>query len=62
MRESTRISPGHYADRAYAREEYATLPPTASAALSSDWSPCASACPNGIPIPEYTRQAARALS
>jgi predicted aldo/keto reductase-like oxidoreductase len=58
----TRMYDVDYRDREFAREEYAQLGAGASACLACDGSPCAGACPNGIPISELTRQAARTLS
>ena len=50
-----------YRVREFAREEYAKLEQPALACLSCDGAPCAKACPNGIPISDFTRQAARTL-
>jgi predicted aldo/keto reductase-like oxidoreductase len=57
----TRMYDVDYGDREFAREEYAQLEQPALPCLSCDGAPCASACPNGIPIPKFTRQAARTL-
>lgn len=57
----TRMYDVDYGDREFAREEYTRLEAPASACLSCDGSPCASACPNGISIPKLTRQAATTL-
>jgi predicted aldo/keto reductase-like oxidoreductase len=57
----TRMYDVDYGDREFAREEYAQLEKPALACLSCDGSPCASTCPNGIPISKFTRQAATAL-
>jgi predicted aldo/keto reductase-like oxidoreductase len=57
----TRMYDVDYGDRAFAKEEYAKLERPALACLSCDGSPCANACPNGIPIPQSTREAARVL-
>ncbi len=52
-----------YADPEFAREEYAKLEaPAAAPCLTCDGTPCASACPNGIPVAELTREAARTLA
>ncbi len=58
----TRMYDVDYRDREFAREEYAELERPALACLSCDGAPCANTCPNGIPISEFTRQAARTLS
>ncbi len=58
----TRMYDVDYGDREFAREEYALLKPQALACLTCDGSPCANACPNGIPISDYTRQAAKTLA
>jgi len=58
----TRMYDVDYGDREFAREEYALLKPQALACLACDGSPCASVCPNGIPISELTRQAAKTLA
>jgi hypothetical protein len=57
----TRMYDVDYGDREFAREEYAKLDEPASSCLSCDGAPCANTCPNGIPISEFTRQAARNL-
>ena len=57
----TRMYDVDYGDREFAREEYALLDQPALACLSCDGSPCANACPNGIPISKFTRQAAISL-
>jgi predicted aldo/keto reductase-like oxidoreductase len=57
----TRMYDVDYGDRAFAREEYARLEQPASPCLSCDGAPCANACPNDIPISDFTRQAARTL-
>jgi Fe-S oxidoreductase len=57
----TRMYDVDYRDREFAREEYAQIAKSAAACLSCDGSPCANACPNGIPISEFTRMAARTL-
>ena len=57
----TRMYDVDYRDRELAREEYAQLGAGASACLGCDGTPCAGACPNGIPIADFTRDAARRL-
>jgi len=57
----TRMYDVDYGDRAFARDEYAQLEAKASPCLACDGTPCATACPNGIPIPLQTREAARNL-
>jgi predicted aldo/keto reductase-like oxidoreductase len=57
----TRMYDVDYGDREFAQDEYAKLLPAASACLSCDGTPCANACPNGIPISQFTRQTARIL-
>ena len=57
----TRMYDVDYGDREFAREEYGRLEHSASPCLSCDGVPCANVCPNGIPISDYTRQAARRL-
>jgi len=44
-----------------AAREYARLQPNAQACLSCSGLPCASACPVGLPIPDFTRETARRL-
>ena len=57
----TRMYDVDYRDREFAHEEYAQLAKPATACLTCDGSPCANACPNGIPISDFTRLAARTL-
>ncbi|MDJ0866094.1 MAG: aldo/keto reductase [Myxococcota bacterium] len=57
----TRMYAVDYGDLEFAREEYAQLAHDASPCLACDGSPCAGACPNGIPIARLTREAARTL-
>ncbi len=57
----TRMYDVDYRDPALAREDYARLGAGASACLTCADQPCLSACPYGIPIPEFTRDAASRL-
>jgi predicted aldo/keto reductase-like oxidoreductase len=57
----TRMYAVDYADIALAREDYAKLEGNASPCLACDGSPCARACPNGIPIAERARWTDRML-
>ncbi|MBW2401316.1 MAG: 4Fe-4S dicluster domain-containing protein, partial [Deltaproteobacteria bacterium] len=57
----TRMYAVDYRDAELARDDYAKLGTGASPCLSCDGSPCAGACPNGIPIAEFTRDTARRL-
>ncbi len=57
----TRMYDVDYGDRRLARGDYAGLGAGASPCLSCDGVPCAGACPNGIPISDFTRDAARRL-
>ena len=57
----TRMYDVDYGDPELARREYAELGQGASPCLSCAHPTCASACPNGIPIPDFTRDAARRL-
>ncbi len=57
----TRMYDVDYGDPELARSEYALLGAGASACLACDGTPCAGACPNGIPIAEFTRDAAARL-
>jgi len=50
-----------YRDRELARAAYAELGAGASACLGCAARPCLSACPNGIPIASFTRDAALRL-
>ena len=54
----TRMYDVDYRDRSLARTDYAGLGVGASACLACDGAPCLDACPNGIPIPQFTRDAA----
>jgi predicted aldo/keto reductase-like oxidoreductase len=57
----TRMYDVDYGDTALAVEDYAKLGPAASACLSCAHQACLRACPFGIPIPEFTRDAATRL-
>jgi predicted aldo/keto reductase-like oxidoreductase len=57
----TRMYDVDYGDRELARADYAAIAGNGSACLGCTGSPCAIACPNGIPIPEFTRSAAQRL-
>jgi len=57
----TRMYDVDYGDRDLARRDYAQLGAAASPCLSCAAPACAGACPNGIPIPTLTRDAARRL-
>jgi predicted aldo/keto reductase-like oxidoreductase len=54
----TRMYDVDYADHVLARTEYAGLGRPATACLSCVHQPCMKACPHGIPIAEFTREAA----
>jgi hypothetical protein len=55
----TRMYDVDYGDPALAVEDYAKLDGGASACLTCAHQACLSACPYGIPIPEFTRDAAQ---
>jgi predicted aldo/keto reductase-like oxidoreductase len=57
----TRMYDVDYGDRELARRDYAQLGAAASPCLGCDAPACAGACPNGLPIPILTRDAARRL-
>jgi predicted aldo/keto reductase-like oxidoreductase len=57
----TRMYAVDYRDEALAREDYAKLARDASPCLACSGAPCARACPNGIPIAEFARDAANRL-
>ena len=57
----TRMYDVDYRDSALARADYAALGADARACLACDGTPCLSACPHGIPIPAFTRDAAARL-
>ena len=54
----TRMYDVDYRDPVLARTDYAALGADARACLSCDGTPCLGACPNGIPISGFTRDAA----
>lgn len=58
----TRMYEVDYRDHALARAEYAELGGGASACLSCAHRSCLGACPVGVPIADFTRDAARKLS
>jgi predicted aldo/keto reductase-like oxidoreductase len=58
----TRMYDVDYGDPGLARSDYARLGDGAGACLSCGHRACLSACPNGIPIAELTRDAARRLA
>jgi predicted aldo/keto reductase-like oxidoreductase len=57
----TRMYDVDYGDRELARRDYAQLGNGARACLSCDGTPCAGACPNGIPIARFAKEAALRL-
>ena len=57
----TRMYDVDYRNPALAVEDYAKLGPGAAACLTCDHQACLDACPLGIPIPEFTTDAARRL-
>ena len=57
----TRMYDVDYGNKALAIEDYARLGSGASACLGCDNSVCSGACPYGVPIPQYTRDAAKSL-
>ena len=57
----TRMYDVDYGDPALAVEDYAKLGEPASACLRCVHQACLGACPYGIPIPEFTRDAATRL-
>ena len=58
----TRMYEVDYRDPLLARMDYAALGPhDASACLTCDGTPCLGACPAGIPVPSFTRDAALRL-
>lgn len=57
----TRMYDVDYGDPALAVEEYAKLGQPASACLRCVHQACLGSCPYGIPIPEFTRDAATRL-
>ncbi len=57
----TRMYDVDYGDPALALEDYAKLGAGASACLTCAHQACLGACPYGLPIPEFTRDAATRL-
>lgn len=57
----TRMYAEDYGDLELARGDYGRLPVDASACLSCSGTPCAGACPHGLPIAELARRTARRL-
>jgi len=57
----TRMYDVDYGDHALARTDYAALGDGASACLSCAHQACLGACPFGLPIPQFTRDAASRL-
>ena len=57
----TRMYAVDYRDSRLARADYAALGAGAGACLACDGTPCLDACPHGIPIPAFTRDAATRL-
>ena len=57
----TRMYDVDYRDPVLARADYAALSAGAEACLACDGTPCLDACPHGIPIPAFTRDAATRL-
>jgi len=57
----TRMYDVDYGDRALANDEYAALGDAASACAGCTTQECLGACPIGVPIAEFTRDAARRL-
>jgi len=57
----TRMYDTDYGDRELARSDYGVIERDASPCLSCSGGPCASACPNGIPISALTRDTALRL-
>ncbi len=55
----TRMYDVDYGDLRLARDEYRSVERNAAACLSCADTPCLGACPIGIPIPSFTRDAAR---
>lgn len=58
----TRMYDVDYGDRALARMDYAALGTAATACLGCVEQPCLNACPNGIPIAVFARDAATRLA
>ena len=57
----TRMYDVDYRDPELARADYAALGAGARSCLACDGTPCLDACPHGIPIPAFTRDAATRL-
>jgi predicted aldo/keto reductase-like oxidoreductase len=57
----TRMYDVDYGDRALARSEYAQLGAAAAACASCSHQACLNACPAGVPIAQFTREAAARL-
>ena len=57
----TRMYDVDYRDPVLARADYAGLGAGARACLACDGTPCLDACPHGLPIPAFTRDAAARL-
>jgi predicted aldo/keto reductase-like oxidoreductase len=57
----TRMYDVDYGNRGFARSEYAALARDASACVGCTEMPCLGACPIGIPIPSFTREAEEKL-
>jgi predicted aldo/keto reductase-like oxidoreductase len=57
----TRMYDVDYGDRLLAKADYAKLEGNAEACLTCTHQACLGACPHGIPIPDFTRDAARRL-
>ena len=58
----TRMYDVDYGDRELARTDYAAIRGDASPCLGCTGTPCRAACPNGIPISDFTRDAVRRLA
>jgi predicted aldo/keto reductase-like oxidoreductase len=58
----TRMYAVDYRDPALARSEYAMLSADARVCATCAHQACAAACPNGVPIAAFTRDAARRLA
>jgi hypothetical protein len=58
----TRMYQVDYGDRSLARSEYAQLGAAASACLTCTHQACLNACPAGVPIAQFTREAAATLA
>jgi predicted aldo/keto reductase-like oxidoreductase len=57
----TRMYDVDYGDRSFARAEYAQLPVGAAACLTCAHHACLNACPVGVPIEQFMRDAATRL-